>query len=78
MRRPNIGNEDYETIDLTLDGDSDNEQGLLYSFLKIYVFIYALVMCISQLLCLTLIGCVWLANWLSMCMGRIRCGKVSR
>ena len=58
----NRDNEEYETMDLTLDRDSEDEQGIVYFFLKIYGFNYwvvsELVMCISYFLCMTWMSCI--------------------
>ena len=67
IRRPNRDNEEYETIDLTFDGDSENEQGIVYSFLEIICF-YLFTCYVLKWLCK-------LRYWWMMCMSRITCGK---
>ena len=51
IRRPKKDNEEYETIDLTLDGDSEEDKGIVYSCLKLKSFFFQ-CMCRSHLLCI--------------------------
>ena len=39
VRRPPRDNEEYKTIDLTIDGDSEEEQGSVYFVEKSVIFL---------------------------------------